>query len=66
MDSLIVTTKNKTELHFIHELLKKMRIQTKVLSAEDIEDFGLIKLMKEADRTKKVSREKIMAKLGRK
>jgi len=66
MDSIIVTTKNKTELRLIHEILKKMRIQTKVLSAEDLEDFGLIKLMKVADRTKKVSREKIMAKLGMK
>jgi hypothetical protein len=65
MDSLIVTAKNKNELHLIHEILKKMRIQTKVLTAEDIEDIGLIKLMKQADRTKKISREKIMTKLGR-
>lgn len=66
METLIVTIKNKTELQLISDLLKKMRIESKVLSMEEKEDLGLIKMMKEVDRTEKVSREKVMSKLRRK
>lgn len=66
MDTLLVITKDKTELKFVSELLKRMQIEIKTLSPEEKEDLGLIKLMKEADRNEKVSREKIMTKLGRK
>ncbi|MDI6778808.1 MAG: hypothetical protein QME25_01235 [Bacteroidota bacterium] len=38
-------------------------MKSKVLSDEEIEDLGLSILMREADRTKKVSRETIMRKL---
>jgi hypothetical protein len=65
METLIVNVKNKSDLKLISDMLKKMRIETKVLSSEEKEEFGLIKLMKEADRTKKVSREKVMEKLGK-
>jgi hypothetical protein len=66
METLLVITKDKTELKFVSELLKRMQIEIKTLSPEEKEDLGLIKLMKEADRNEKVSREKIMTKLGRK
>jgi len=65
MDTLLVTVRNKTELQFISDVLKRMRIEAKVLSNEEQEDLGLIKLMKQADRLEKVSRESIMTKLGR-
>ena len=35
-----------------------------LISEEQREDFGLINLMKQANRTQKVSREKVMLKLG--
>lgn len=66
METIIVNAKNKTELQLISDMLKKMRVGMRVLTIEEREDLGLIKLMKEADRTKTVSREKIMEKLGRK
>jgi hypothetical protein len=66
MEAIIVNAKNKTELQLISDMLKKMRVGMRVLTIEEREDLGLIKLMKEADRTKTVSREKIMEKLGRK
>ena len=37
-----------------------------LLTKEQSEDLNLIRLMKQADRSQKVSREKVMAKLGRK
>jgi hypothetical protein len=66
MEALLVQVKDKSELKLISDLLKKMQIETKLLTEEQREDFGLIKLMKQADRTQKVSREQVMAKLGRK
>lgn len=66
MEALLVSVKDKAELKLISDLLKKMQIESKLLTEEQREDFGLINLMKQADRTQKVSREKVMAKLGRK
>ncbi|MCX6257053.1 MAG: hypothetical protein NTW49_04010 [Bacteroidia bacterium] len=66
MNTLIVSTKNKEELKLVTDLLKKMHIVNKELTAEELEDSGLLILMKQADRSQKVSREKVMAKLGRK
>ncbi|MDD4150836.1 MAG: hypothetical protein PHE33_12495 [Bacteroidales bacterium] len=66
MATIVRDIKDKAELKLLSEMLKKMRIPIKVLSAEEREDLGLIKLMKEVDRTKKVSRSKVMEKLGRK
>ena len=66
MEALLVSVKDKAELKLISDLLKKMQIETKLLTEEQREDFGLIKLMKQVDRTQKISREKVMAKLGRK
>lgn len=65
MESLIVTPRNKAEFQLIFDLLQKMRISNRVLTDEEKEDLGLGLLMKEVDRTQKVSREEIMAKLGK-
>ena len=66
METLLVSFTDKKELKLISDLLKKMKIEVKILSAEEREDIGLAKLMKKVDRTQKVSREQVMAKLGRK
>ncbi len=65
MYNLILEVKNKKELDFVSNLLKKIKIKNKVFTIEEMEDMGLIHLMKQADRSQKVSREKIMAKLGK-
>lgn len=63
MKAVVIQPKDKSELEFISNLMKKLGIRSSVLQVEDIEDLGLAQLMKEADRTKKVSRETIMKKL---
>jgi len=60
METLIVTVKDKQELKFVSDMLKKMRIDAKILSEEEREDMGLVKLMKQADRSEKVSRDQVM------
>lgn len=63
MESIVITPKNRTEAKLITDLFDKMNISIKVFSEEEKEDMGLVAMMKEADRTEKVSREEIMRKL---
>ena len=63
MKSLIISPKNKEELKFVESLLNKLGVATKALTEEELEDAGLSLLMKDVDRTKKVSKEVIMKKL---
>ncbi|HPD33666.1 MAG TPA: hypothetical protein P5545_07175 [Bacteroidota bacterium] len=42
-----------------------MKIKTRILSSEEKEDIGLLQLMNEADRAKKVTRTTIMKKLNK-
>lgn len=65
MASLLVATKDITELKLIQSMLKKMRVSSKVLSESEKEDFALGYLMSQADRSKKISKETILKKLGR-
>ena len=63
MELLLIKPKDKTELKFLAELLAKMDIATMRLTDEDIEDAGLVALIKQADRSQKVSREAVCQKL---
>jgi len=65
METVIITPKNKKELQFVSDLLKKLGIDSMKLSLEDKEDLGLALMMKNADRTKFVSEKVVMKKLGR-
>ena len=63
MTTLLVAPKSHSELKFIEEFLRKIGVASKELSNEEKEDMGLSILMKQADRSRKVSRETIMKKL---
>lgn len=63
MSSIVVNPKSQQELQFLSELLKKLGVESKVLSDEDTEDLGLTVLMKDVDRSDVVSEEDIMKKL---
>ncbi len=66
MDALLIIPKDKTEMLFISELLKKIKVDTKILTVDQKEYLGLVQLMKKVDRTQKVSRDKVMNKLSSK
>ena len=66
MKPVVITPKNKKEFDFVSLLLNKLKISSRILSTEEIEDLGLAKLMRDADRSNKVSRETIMKKLNAK
>lgn len=63
MKALLVKSNNRTEMKFVTDLLKKLGMSISVMESEDIEDYGMSVLMKEADRSKKISRETVMKKL---
>lgn len=60
MENILINPKDKAELELLTQLLGRMNVASKILSEEDQEDLGLVILMKEADRTQKVSKETIM------
>ncbi len=64
METLVVTVKDKHEMQLVSAILKKMRINAIHLTKEEREDLGLSKLMKQANRTEKVSREQVMKSLS--
>ena len=66
MKSIIITPRNPKEFKFLAVLLNKLAVSSRVLTATEIEYMGMSVLMKQADRSKKVSRESIMRKLGSK
>lgn len=66
MEAIIARPKTASEIKFLLELLKKMGISAQILTDEQKEDLGLLKLMNDADRTKKVSINSVMAKLNSK
>ncbi|MBM2814732.1 MAG: hypothetical protein HW421_1494 [Ignavibacteria bacterium] len=63
MDSILISPKDIQEFQLITDLFSKMKVKTKILSLEEKEDLYLGELMKEADRSKKVSKESILKKL---
>ena len=63
MSSIVVNPKSQEELKFLSELLKKLGIDAKVLSDEDVEDLGLSILMKDVDRNDLAKEEEVLAKL---
>jgi hypothetical protein len=63
MKTLVIQSKNPSEIKFLSNLLKKLGVDAKWMNSEEIEDFGMSVLMKQADRKKKVSRDVIMKKL---
>jgi hypothetical protein len=63
MKTLVIQSKNPSEIKFLSNLLKKLGFDAKWMNSEEIEDFGMSVLMKQVDRKKKVSREVIMKKL---
>ena len=64
MKALVVKPRNDSEFKFLADLLKKLGIGSSFLTAEELEDVGMSKLMKGVNKSKKVSRTAVMKKLA--
>lgn len=64
MKTMVIRLKDDSEMELISGLLAKMKIHSKVLSADEMEDIGLGEMMLKVDRSDKVTREMVMKKLS--
>ncbi|BAU53624.1 hypothetical protein [Mucilaginibacter gotjawali] len=62
MESIVINPKTKDEAKLITDLLAKMNIASKIITEEEKEDMGLLAMMKEVDRSDKVSYEEVIKK----
>ena len=65
METLILNSKSSSDLKLLADLAKKLGISVKHLTDEEIEDIGMLKFLAEVDRDEVVSRDSVMAKLGK-
>jgi hypothetical protein len=63
MNAILIKPKNETDFELINSILKRLKVKSKIMRDEELEDLGLSILMTGADRTKKVSEESILRKL---
>lgn len=64
MKAMVIKLKDDSEIKLISGLLDKMKIQSKILASDDMEDIGLGEMMLKVDRSEKVSRDMVMKRLG--
>ena len=64
MKALVIKPKNNNEFKFVADLLKKLGIGSSFLTAEELEDIGMSKLMRGVNKFKKVNRAEVMKKLA--
>ena len=61
--AFVVKPKNETDIRFLANLFDKLGVSSTLINQEELEDFGLSVLMKEADKSKKINRDIIFKKL---
>lgn len=64
MKSLVITPRTQEESKLINSLLKQLGITPSKISAEEMEDLTLAKLMSKVDKSKKVTKDEIFQKLN--
>ncbi len=61
--AFVVKPNSETDIKFLANLFGKLGVSSKLITQEEVEDFGLSMMMKDVDRAKKVNRKTIMKKL---
>jgi 7-cyano-7-deazaguanine synthase in queuosine biosynthesis len=64
MKTIVVIPKNRKELKFVSDLLKKLGVGSSTVNQEEFEDIGMSKLMRQVDKSKRSGRKEIMKKLS--
>ena len=63
MKALVIKPRDDDEFKFLADLLNKLGIGSSFLTAEELEDIGMSKMMQGVNKSKKVSRADVMKKL---
>jgi hypothetical protein len=65
METLLLNSKSTSDLKLLADLAKKLGVSVRYLKDEEIEDIGMLRYLDEVDRTEVVTRDQVMAKLGK-
>lgn len=60
METFILNSRTKSESDQIKKMIKEMNLESKIISDEDKEDYGLLKIMMDSKDDELVSREEVM------
>ena len=66
MDTLLISSDNKSDIELLRKLVKKMGLHSRLLSETEKEDYGLLIAMLEADRSDHADTNMVMEKLEEK
>lgn len=63
MKAILIKPETTADLEFILSLMQKPGTAVQIMDSEELEDLGMSILLRDADRTKTVSRAEVMKKL---
>ena len=63
MKAILIKPETTADLEFILSLMQKLGTTVQIVDSEELEDLGMSILLRDADRTKTVSRAEVMKKL---
>ncbi|MCK9401670.1 MAG: hypothetical protein M0Q51_17005 [Bacteroidales bacterium] len=66
METILITSKNKSDIDLLRKLVEKMGLSFISLNDEEREDIAMLRALLEADRTQKVSKSTILKKIEEK
>lgn len=66
METILITSKNKSDIDLLQKLVEKMGLTYISLNDEEREDIAMLRALLEADRTQKVPKSAVMKKIEEK
>ena len=65
MKGLVISFDKDSDFQLLQNLLKKLGLRSKAISEDEVLDFGLSIAMKEVDKSKTISKERVIRKLSK-
>ena len=66
METILITSKNKSDIDLLQKLVEKMGLSYISLNDEEREDIAILRALLEVDRTQKVTKSSVMKKIEEK
>jgi hypothetical protein len=66
METILITSKNKSDIDLLRKLVEKMGLSFISLNDEEREDIGMLRALLEVDRTQKVPKSTVIKKIEEK
>ncbi len=66
METILISSKNKSDMDLLQKLAEKMGLSYVSLNEEDREDIAMLRALLEVDRSQKVSKSNVLKKIEEK